>query len=245
MKCIKHKCLNPIEYIAFKLHFWQRKSHLDKTVKYFIAPSKRLRRYLQRHGYYNWNEPIHIPYFVEGVVGKRQKKTIDVLLIGRLHREKGVYLFLDALKHIKKELNVVIVGSGPEYLNMVKTAPSSHHITFTGKVPFEEVKDYYAKSKLVVIPSTYMDNFPFVAIEALSNGVPIIATDRGGLPELVGEGGVALMPDAKLMADNIKILLDDELLRKHIAKLAKSSAKRFDKKKVVDEILKVYKGVQE
>ncbi len=56
---------------------------------------------------------------------------------------------------------------------------------------------FYRVSKLMLVPSLWLENSPLVAAEAMTNGIPVLGSNRGGLPETVGEGGFVLDVPAK------------------------------------------------
>ena len=86
-------------------------------------------------------------------------------------------------------LRLVIVGDGPERAfleTMVRENDLRREVSITGWLPREEVYAYYARASLLVVPSA-REGLPWVALEAMSMGLPVLATRVGGLPELIIE----------------------------------------------------------
>lgn len=112
-----------------------------------------------------------------------------LLFIGRLSDEKGVDILLRAMQLVP-EARLKIVGDGAEKSNLEKLAAelSLSNIEFTGGRWGDEAKKMIQRSKFVVVPSRWHENFPFVIFESFSSGKAVIGTDRGGIPELIEEG---------------------------------------------------------
>lgn len=66
--------------------------------------------------------------------------------------------------------------------------------------PFDDMRQVYARAKLVLAPSQWLETWGRIATEAHLSGIPVLASDRGGLPEAVGPGGVCLPADAPMTA---------------------------------------------
>lgn len=126
---------------------------------------------------------------------KRELRIPDgspvVLSVARLRREKGIDVLVAAAEHIRadEDPTVVVVGSGPESRGLTIDA-SAGRVVFAGHR--DDVGPFYAMADVVVIPSR-MDALPFSGVEAMSMGVPIVATDVGGLAELVEHGETGLL----------------------------------------------------
>jgi glycosyltransferase involved in cell wall biosynthesis len=93
------------------------------------------------------------------------------------------------------------------------------HVEFVTGVSDQRIVELYSEAELAVVPSLY-EGFSLPAIEAMSCGVPVVATTGGALPEVVGaDGDTALLVepgDADALAVKIKVALDDPQLRDRI-----------------------------
>lgn len=134
-------------------------------------------------------------------------KSHDILYIGRFQRSKGLDILLKALARLSnRELNLCIVGgfSERERRFVTRSAGGKVHLSFSGTVPRLEMPQYYASSRLVVVPSRY-ESFGLPVLEALACGVPVIATNVGGIPELVArEKELLVEPDSRLLAAKLE-----------------------------------------
>jgi len=122
-----------------------------------------------------------------------QKKKFDVIFIGRFTPEKGVLLFISALKLVKKkkkDLKVCLVGNGEEanvILNLAKAFEIDKSITFINKVPNKEVLKLILKSR-VLVNSSLTESFGLTVLEAMALGTPVVVSDIEGPLELVQNG---------------------------------------------------------
>lgn len=112
-----------------------------------------------------------------------------LLYIGRLSDEKGVDFLLKAMQFVP-EAKLKIVGTGPfkEYLEKMVTDLKLLNVEFIGSKWGEAAKEYIQKSRFVVIPSIWYENFPYVIAETYAMGKPIIGSNRGGIPENIDHG---------------------------------------------------------
>ena len=151
----------------------------------------------------------------------------EVLLMtsGTINREKGHHLAIEALNKLLKKntnLKLMIVGDG-EYLaslsELIDRYGLRSKVILTGFVPNELISDYYNAADIYLIPTLRAEGLPFALIEAMSIGLPIIASKMGGIPNIVEDGqeGLLINPgDTKDMISNVLTLLSDENLRNEL-----------------------------
>lgn len=131
-----------------------------------------------------------------------------VLFAGRLVREKGVHVLLDAARQIP-EIPIVIAGDGPERASLMNDAPPNAR--FVGLLGRNELGAVRSQAVAVVSPSVWDENAPLSVLEALRAGRPVIATNLGGHPELVtADCGLLVEPsDSTGLAEAIARLWHD------------------------------------
>ncbi len=129
----------------------------------------------------------------------------ELTFIGRIDNCKGIDVLLEGfMAYLKKEpdtdLSLNIVAGGNK-LDAYKQQYKSEHIRFLGRVDYEHIPDAIGASFFVVAPSIF-DNLPTVGIEAMSFQTPVIASNRGGWPEIVTDGvnGYMVPPDADALS---------------------------------------------
>jgi glycosyltransferase involved in cell wall biosynthesis len=167
-----------------------------------------------------------------------------VFYAGRLNVEKGVQDLIMAAKKINDlDLKVLIAGGG-KYRKKLEAMSRSlrNRVRFVGKVNYHEMPRYYAASDLFVLP-TYWEIQPLACLEAMACGTPVVATNVGGVPEIVTDGfNGALVPSRRpeAIAEKIKQLKNDEDLRRRFIKNGLKFAKGRTWEKIAEQTLKVY-----
>lgn len=162
---------------------------------------------------------------------------------GRLDEVKGVKEAIQAFIALNKENTVFLIVGSSVYkdgrkTNYVRTLEklakqSEKKIIFTGYIPQDELPNYYAAADIALVPSQWQEAAGNVIIEALSCGVPVIATTQGGIPEyadtqacsLIKVDGNFIQSLTKAMAD----MLDNEEEFKQKKACARAIALKYDK----------------
>ena len=112
---------------------------------------------------------------------------IVVLFVGNLKATKGVRELADALLSLGDPFLGVFVGGGAEEGYGTSDPGASRFLSYVGARPHEDVVRYLSAADVLVLPS-YAEGLPTVLVEAGSLGVPVIASNVGGVPELLGAG---------------------------------------------------------
>jgi glycosyltransferase involved in cell wall biosynthesis len=141
----------------------------------------------------------HLHVLQNFAVGKRVAQNTRAphgryaLVTGRLVEEKGFDTAVLAARSVGVPL--VIAGDGPD-MRRLRELASGADVRFTGFVGQAELSALREGAAVVLVPSRSDDSFPYAALDALADGVPVLASDRGGLPELVGQDSVLPSADA-------------------------------------------------
>lgn len=139
-----------------------------------------------------WMNIIKAPVHYNGVKvnkknnAKKIKKKLQISFVGRLEKENNPNFFIQiALEYLKNKKNVIfnIYGNG-SLLNELKSKYSSQNIIFHGWV---EQKKIYDKTNLIIITSP-INNYPYVALEAKSFGIPVISCSKGDIKKIIYNG---------------------------------------------------------
>jgi glycosyltransferase involved in cell wall biosynthesis len=152
----------------------------------------------------------------------------SILYVGRLVKGKGVECLISAMKRCPEE-RLVVVGDGPERRALELLAKNLTNVTFVGQVPPAGVSGYLQKARTFVLPS-FSEGSPNVVLEAMAHGVPTIATEVGGIPDLIqhGETGFLTRPgNAEEIAHYIKKLAGDGGLRDRLATNCLRAIRRY------------------
>jgi glycosyltransferase involved in cell wall biosynthesis len=164
---------------------------------------------------------------------------IKVVTVGRLVPWKQVDQLIKAIAECD-EAGLVVVGDGPDRERLEQLARGGNlgdRVYFAGQRKQEETVSLMAACDLFVLNSTY-EGLPHVVLEAMSAGLPVVATAVGGTPEVVsdGENGMLIMPDANdLLSKTLAELASSSTKRERLAVGAKHTAQRFRRSKMIDE----------
>lgn len=188
---VKNKNLRSI-FLNLIYAIWGRFS--KNYLKYFvnkadliISLSKKQKLILRKNGITPHIESISTNYVFNNITFLKKNKKY-IVFVGRLTPGKGIGLFLEAIPIVKKtlkDLKIVIIGLGMYKEKVEALAQIDHNITYIPFVNHQKLQKHLEKGLLVVVPSLWQDPLPRVAMEAISNGTPVIATNSGGLPEII------------------------------------------------------------
>lgn len=147
------------------------------------------------------------PNFIPMPVRNNQSKGSYALFVGRLSREKGLDILLEAWQTLP-EIPLKIVGDGPlhKFAKAILDDRKASQIQITGNLASEAVFVAIQNAKFIVMPSRCYENFPMVILEAFSNGIPVIVPNAGSLASLVENGRTGLhfcIGDASDLAEKV------------------------------------------
>jgi glycosyltransferase involved in cell wall biosynthesis len=200
--------------------------------------------------------PTHvIPNFVDLEVVDRtlgQPAAVDLperfwLFAGKLHRLKGALFVLDVARRLRSETPLLVVGDGPEREAMEgRVRDEGLNVRFLPWLDNAEVWRVMRKAELVVVPSLLPEALSRTVLEAMAVGVPVVASDRGGIHDQIrdGETGVIVEPDVALFAERIDVLLGDESIRRRLAAAARERIEAvFTRPVVLERTVALYEAL--
>lgn len=193
----------------------------------FVAPSRFLSAKFREHGF----RP-RITLLPQPLLPFPEESALDgggehILFFGRLSPEKSVETLLRAVSFLGATEKLVIVGDGPDRNRLENLAqeillPESY--SFLGAKYDGELENIKRKAKAIVIPSEWFENMPYVLLESLASGVPVIAARIGGMAERIenGKNGFLYEPgNARELAEKIRAVASVD--RKAVAAAAMKS----------------------
>jgi len=185
------------------------------------------------------------------------KERNGLIMVGNTDdRKKGVIYLLEAMQLLEGngvKLTIVDdaerhssyaddVGPLPSYgLKLVKQFNLNGQVRFTGRLTREELVEQYAAAEIAIVPSVY-EGFGLPAAEAMACGTPVISSDGGALPEVVGDAGI-LVPSEKAdaLAAAIKQLLGDKQTQQRMGEAGRKRVEdQFSWEKAARKTLEVY-----
>jgi glycosyltransferase involved in cell wall biosynthesis len=162
--------------------------------------------------------------------------------VGRLGESKGIMNFVGAIPLLIQRfenLRFVIIGEGvlqARITDELEREHASSYVTLTSWVPHKALPHYLNDLKILVLPS-YSEGLPGVVLEAMSCGVPVLATKVGAIPDLItdGETGFILEDNSpKGIAENISRIIDN----KNLTLIAREAEKVVEKEYVYDALVR-------
>ena len=182
-----------------------------------------------------------------GLAGRRV-----VLSVGRFVPIKNMSLLIDAIAQMRQAdatTHLLLVGEGPEQRALQQQAVRlgvSGAVTFTGYIPQDQMAPYYRAADVFALASEF-DNSPNVVLEAMACGLPVVATDVGGVAEyVIDDRGGSLVPraDAGAMARALGRWLSDAGLSRQASAFNRQRVlDRFSWRASAERLLEVYQEV--
>jgi glycosyltransferase involved in cell wall biosynthesis len=207
-------------------------------------------------------EKIRICYPAEGmkrgdfasqtpVLRKEIQKRSTILSLGSTKPHKNWIRLIGAykmLRHTNPGATLVLVCSDDRNLASIKSlikelAFEPETIRILGHQTQEELTRLYHSADLFVFPSLY-EGFGMPPLEAMSCGVSVVASDRGSLPEVLGDAAFYVNPeDEKDIARGMKVVLEDANLRHTLINRGYGQVKKYSWEKTARQILSIYEEV--
>jgi glycosyltransferase involved in cell wall biosynthesis len=213
----------------------------------YVSPSYWMKKWLEHTAHTNGNVKV-IPNSIDIKDYKTQntqKESIPdefnrkiILYVGRLLAMKGIDTLIESvpkvLKNANKDDNVLFLFAGPgdvgPYMEKVTKLGIERHCLFLGPLSRESTIQLMGAAELVVVPS-YLENCPYVVLESMACGTPVVASKVGGIPEIIDDNsnGVLVEPGStEALAKAILGILTDKALRNSMSERAREKiAKNF------------------
>ncbi len=176
--------------------------------------------------------------------------AVQVGYVGRLAPHKGVQVLLDAVAG-EPRLRLRLAGAGPSAAALresVLTRGLSDRIEFVGAVATADLPAFYRSLDVLAVPSlttaSWVEQFGRVAVEAMACGVPVVASDSGALPDVVGGAGLLVPPgDADALRTALLDVADDPWRHARVHEAAIERARGCDWDAVGERYLEMYRRV--
>jgi glycosyltransferase involved in cell wall biosynthesis len=189
---------------------------------------------------------------VSGPSRRRAGRGFVVGYAGRLVEEKGVDTLLEALSGLEGTWRAYILGSGPArkaLRDQARHLGLADRVSFDDQIPSSQMPAYYRQLDVLVVPSrtrpNWKEQFGRVLVEAMACGVPVIGSDSGEIPQVIGDAGL-VFPEGQadaLRERLTKLLRDPELYTELARKGRKRVLARYTQAQVAIQTHQVYQAM--
>jgi len=239
-----------------KIIYFENKILLERIEK-FIAVSHFVKNMLSRGGIpakkivvlHNWVDMKKIEAYHKDLPEKRENIG---LFVGQISKQKGAHIAVEAMSKVVKDMpdfKFRVIGSGPLVSTLrrkVEKDGLSCSISLLGKVDSETLFEEYRRAKLFLCPSIWPDPCPTVVLEAMAFKLPIVASNIGGIPEMVKHGynGFLFSPgNTDTLAEYVSKLISDEELCRRLGENSYSKVRSFDINSQVSKLIDLYSTI--
>lgn len=250
INCFKNRCVrNNFEASLRHTIYATINIREYKYVNHFITPSDALRNLILDANIGVKKENITtINNFISESVDKIENNNNQdyFLYIGRLSKEKGIQYLVEALMDLPKEIELRIVGSGSEEINLKKIVKENemNNIKFVGYKNREEIKNEYQNCIATILPCNWFENFPTTNMESFIHGKPVIASNIGGIPEQVEHDKTGLLFEPANITQLKECILEywnnRNLAKEHGKNAYKKASIHYTEARYYDELLNIY-----
>ncbi len=178
-----------------------------------------------------------------------KKKRGNIIFVGNIEDgKKGFAYLLKAMPMIDPSVTLTAVDGGAPHRKvtdrLMERLGLGGRVEFTGKTSTEELVRLYGRAEIAVVPSVY-EGFGLPAAEAMACGVPVVSSDGGALPEVVGEAGIVTPArDEKAIASAVNGLIRDREKLRELSGTGIARVKEvFTWERAVEDMVRVYRGL--
>lgn len=200
-----------------------------------------------------------VPYGSGSPVESREEKAQvnrkrrQILFVGRHIERKGIPYLIEAMKLLPRDYSLTLVGEGDQTLALKSMAATwtegQGKITFTGKISNEAIALAYATHDIFVLPAIVdsrgdTEGLGVVLVEAINAGIPIVASNVGGITDIIINNQTGLLTpekDSVALAEAIRMLANDEDLVQRLVTGARAHAQKvFGWPMITERLREVY-----
>jgi glycosyltransferase involved in cell wall biosynthesis len=201
-----------------------------------VAPSAWLLKMYEDRGFFPGSKKMVLPNPTAVIldpqnidaINRVPTKEFRFLYIGQLEIHKGIFLLVKSFLELLKKYptcKLDIVGDGSKIEEIEKLIGQNSRIEILGRKKMQEIFDLMKNSSCVIVPSLCYENSPTVIYEAIEVGLPVIASNIGGTPELLANNKKLLfLPEEKCLLEKMEwaINYEEELKKEMIGVVAKT-----------------------
>lgn len=224
--CSQNTCVPLSRRLFYPILHDKKRTIVRSRIATFIAPTTKIKSFLERA---NFKNVVHLPFYINPEnwsfdANRTVKNTI--LFVGRVEENKGIHVLVNAVVELQQtipDIQLLIIGKGAA-LSSIEQQIQHHQLSciqLLGTVSHHEVKNYFTKANVCVVPTLDMEQFGLVGIEAMASGTAVIGSDRGGIPEwcIHEQSGLLFEPTEEgAILKSLKRMLTNHPLRMNLVR---------------------------
>lgn len=206
-------------------------------ISYFISPSKFMADKFIKFGFLERKIKV-LHNFIDDNKPKEYFKKNYVLYFGRISLEKGIRTLLKVIADLN-HIQFIVAGSGP----LENELSCYDNLEYVGFKKGDELLKLIGESLFTIIPSEIYENCPMSVLESFSLATPVIGSNIGGIPELIGNKCGLLFESGnyKDMREKIEYLYENEQLRKELSMNCRTCVDEYSIQKYYVSLMEIYK----
>lgn len=177
-------------------------------------------------------------------------KVPNFLFVGRISPQKGLAWLLKSLPKVNVPIHLDVVGHGDQESDLrllAKNLGVDSYVNFHGWINFDQIEKLISSARALVFPSVWHEPAGLVALEAMSHSKAVIASNVGGIPEMVfhNKNGILVEPNnTQELASAIELIASDELLAQKLGQEGKTLVyKKFSLETHLNQLMEIYRQV--
>jgi glycosyltransferase involved in cell wall biosynthesis len=255
--CLARKCVQDSyakSFVGMLEAYWHNKFLKSyELIDLYIAPSQYMKDVCVQFGINEEKIKVMPNFISDNFLNSLTKDAANqnnenyFLYFGRLSKEKGVEVLLSAIKKYHGKAKLKIVGAGAEYNNLKKIINEkklNQKVKLLGPKYGDELTNLVNGAKTIIIPSLWPENLPYSLIEAMAIGKIVIASEIGGIPEIIQNNENGFLFKAGDWSDLLaKMQLSEKINLEKISLRAGQSIKIYSQSAHIKRIIGVYKNI--
>jgi len=240
----------PISHFSFldKLYIMYSRK-MSSKINAVISPSNFVMNFHTKFGFFK-NSSKHIianGIQLESSYNPKTENSNEFIFVGQILENKGAQIAIKAFKKISdKNAQLHIVGTGPYIETLKQIVGVDKNIILHGFVEEKKLNSLLEQCSYFLLPSLWYENFPLVLNEVMTKGLPVIASNIGGIPEIVedGKNGFLFKPgDVDSLALIIQNIINGKYDIQKFSENAIKSSRRFPIEAQMKSIKEIYSKI--
>ncbi|MEW5804205.1 MAG: glycosyltransferase [bacterium] len=184
-KCCRDNQPQTVDVVKMIRDHWSQKAH-HGSIDYYLVPTRFIKDRLIDYGFPDHKVVVKPHLSDEGLLESREVEDY-VLFLGKLTEENGIRTLLSAWSSLP-DIPLRILGDGSLKQDVLDVCSNNANISFLGWQSKEDCMHHLSHALLLVFPKESYETFPTTIIKSYAYGVPVIASDLGGMEHLVIDG---------------------------------------------------------